>query len=30
MPKDDLGYAGHMLDTARKAAGKVTGKTRED
>ena len=30
MQKDDLVYAGHMLDTARKAASKVIGKTRED
>ena len=30
MQKDDLVYAGHMLDTARKAAGKVVGKTRQD
>jgi len=30
MHKDDLVFAGHMLDTARKAAGKVAGKTRED
>ncbi len=30
MQKDDLVYAGHMLDTARKAASKVVGKTRED
>ena len=29
MQKDDLVYAGHMLDTARKAASKVIGKTRE-
>ena len=30
MQKDDLIYAGHMLDTARKAASKVAGRTRED
>ena len=30
MQKDDLVYAGNMLDTARKAAGKVVGKTRQD
>src|SRR5437764_1161944 len=30
MQKDDLLYAGHMLDTARKAAEKVAGKTRAD
>ena len=30
MQKDDLVYAGHMLDTARNAASKVVGKTRED
>ena len=29
MPKDDLVYVGQMLDTARKALGKVAGKTRE-
>ena len=28
MQKDDLVYAGHMLDMARKAADKVAGKTR--
>jgi uncharacterized protein with HEPN domain len=28
MQKDDLVYAGHMLDTARLAAGKVLGKPR--
>jgi len=30
MHKDDLVYAGHMLDMARKAADKIAGKTRED
>ena len=30
MPKDDLVYAGHMLDTALLAAGKVRGKTRTE
>ena len=30
MQKDDLVYAGHMLDTARKAASKVVGKTRAE
>lgn len=30
MPKDDLVYAGHMLDTALLAAGKVLGKTRTE
>jgi hypothetical protein len=30
MLKDDLVYAGHMLDMARKAADKVRGKTRAD
>ena len=30
MPKDDLVYIGHMLDMARKALGKVKGKTRQD
>ena len=30
MRKDDLLYAGHMLDTARLAAGKVLGKTRAE
>jgi uncharacterized protein with HEPN domain len=30
MHKDDLVYAGHMLDTARKAASKIAGKTRDD
>jgi hypothetical protein len=30
MQKDDLVYAGHMLDLARKAAGKVVGKTRAE
>lgn len=30
MRKDDLVYAGHMLDMARKAAEKVKGKTRAD
>ncbi|MCK4342349.1 MAG: hypothetical protein KAY37_11575 [Phycisphaerae bacterium] len=29
MPKDDLVYVGHMLDTARLAAAKVAGITRE-
>ncbi|MCH7701688.1 MAG: DUF86 domain-containing protein [Planctomycetes bacterium] len=29
MPKDDLIYVGHMLDTARLAAAKVAGITRE-
>jgi uncharacterized protein with HEPN domain len=28
MPKDDMVYVGHMLDTARKALEKVRGKTR--
>jgi uncharacterized protein with HEPN domain len=28
MPKDDLAYVGHMLDTAEKAAGKVAGISR--
>jgi uncharacterized protein with HEPN domain len=30
MQKDDLVYAGHMLDTARKASSKVLGKTRAE
>lgn len=30
MPTDDLTYVGHMLDIARKAIGKVQGKTRKD
>ncbi len=30
MPKDDLIYIGHMLDMAKKALGKVEGKTRTD
>lgn len=30
MQKDDTVYAGHMLDTARKAAAKVRGKSRAD
>lgn len=30
MRKDDLVYAGHMLDMARKASEKVKGKTRAD
>jgi uncharacterized protein with HEPN domain len=30
MQKDDVVYAGHMLDTARKATSKVLGKTRTD
>jgi uncharacterized protein with HEPN domain len=30
MPHDDSAYLGHMLDTARKAVSKVTGKTRAD
>jgi uncharacterized protein with HEPN domain len=30
MQKDDLVYAGHMLDLARKATSKVMGKTRTD
>ena len=30
MPKDDLVYVGHMLDTARQAVGKISGKTRDD
>ncbi len=30
MPKDDLVYIGHMLDTARKARRLVEGKQRED
>ena len=29
MPKDDLIFVGHMLDTARLAAGKVRGVSRE-
>lgn len=30
MQKDDLVYAGHMLDMARKASDKVAGKTRAE
>src|SRR5713101_7997708 len=30
MQKDDLVYAGHMLDTARRAMSKIAGKTRDD
>jgi uncharacterized protein with HEPN domain len=30
MPKDDLVYVGHMLDTAKQAVGKIKGKTRAD
>jgi uncharacterized protein with HEPN domain len=30
MPKDDLVYVGHMLDTAEKAAAKVHGLSRAD
>ena len=30
MPKDDLVYVGHMLDTARKVAGKIGGISRQD
>ena len=30
MQRDDLVYAGHMLDTARKATSKVVGMTREE
>ena len=30
MPKDDLVYVGHMLDTARKAVRRVQGRTRAD
>jgi uncharacterized protein with HEPN domain len=30
MQRDDLVYAGHMLDTARHVASKVRGKTRRD
>ncbi|MBE7506560.1 MAG: DUF86 domain-containing protein [Planctomycetia bacterium] len=30
MPHDDSVYLGHMLDTARKAVSKVSGKTRAD
>ncbi len=30
MQKDDLVYVEHMLDTARKAMGKVRGKSRSD
>jgi len=30
MQKDDLVYAGHMLDTARNATSKITGKAREE
>jgi uncharacterized protein with HEPN domain len=30
MQKDDMVYAGHMLDTACKAASKVVGKTRDE
>lgn len=30
MPKSDLAYVGHMLDTARKAVEKVRDKTRHD
>ena len=30
MQKDDLVYAGHMLDTARNAINKLAGKTRDE
>lgn len=30
MPKDDLVYVGHMLDTGRLIASKLTGKSRSD
>jgi uncharacterized protein with HEPN domain len=30
MPKDDLVSVGHMLDTARRAAEKIHGKSRQD
>lgn len=30
MPKDDLVYAGHLLDLAREAIGLARGKTRDD
>jgi uncharacterized protein with HEPN domain len=30
MQRDDLVYAGHMLDTARRATSKVVGKTRAE
>ncbi len=30
MQKDDLVYAGHMLDTGRKAMSKIGGRTRAD
>ncbi len=30
MPKDDLVYVGHMLDTARKASAKLNGKSRSE
>jgi len=30
MPKDDLVYAGHMLDMAHKAVSKVAGKARAE
>ena len=30
MQKDDLVYAGHMLDTARKATSKVVGQPRDE
>ena len=30
MPKDDLVYVGHMLDTARRARAKVEGKDRRE
>jgi uncharacterized protein with HEPN domain len=30
MQKDDLVYAGHMLDTARKATSKIAGQAREE
>lgn len=30
MPKDDRVYLGHMLDMARKAAGKIRGKSRSE
>jgi len=30
MPKDDMVYLGHMLDTARNAAAKVRGKSRPE
>ena len=30
MPKDDRVYVAHMLDTARRATGKLAGRTRDD